>query len=94
MGDRYMLFGADSFFFLWALSIAGGIAVVPSWAGAEPELKEGVLTRGGRFLVQARALLTGGCMVFWICTILGHALTDSNGGLFGSGRTILGCSRL
>jgi hypothetical protein len=83
MGDPYMLFGATSFFFLWTLSVAGGIGVLLSWIYVEPEFEEGVLTRGSRCLVRARALLTLGCMVFWICTFLGQALTDSKDGLFG-----------
>ena len=77
MFPEYAFFGMGAFFLLWMLSVAGGIAVLLSWAYVEPEFEEGILTRGGRCLVRARALLTVGCVVFWICTFLGHALTDS-----------------
>ncbi|MGB7266136.1 MAG: hypothetical protein WBC92_11535 [Terracidiphilus sp.] len=77
MGSKYMFFGAASLVLLWTLSVAGAIAVLPSWNVAEPEYEEGVLTRGGRYLVGARILLTAGCGVIWICTFLGHAFTGS-----------------
>ncbi|MDR3574277.1 MAG: hypothetical protein P4L50_10465 [Anaerolineaceae bacterium] len=83
MFPRYALFGMGSFFLLWMLSVVGGIAVLLIWVNTEPELDKGVLTRGGHYLVRARALLTIGCVVFWICTILGHALTNSSDVTFG-----------
>lgn len=72
-----------SFIVLWMLYIAGAIAVLPSWASAEPDCEEGAITRGGRCLVWARVLLTFGCAVVWICTFLGHALTGPSGITFG-----------
>jgi hypothetical protein len=69
---------------LWALSVGGGIAVLLSWIYVESEYDgEGLLTRGSLYSIRARALLTFGCMVFWICTFLGYALTDSRGLIFG-----------
>jgi hypothetical protein len=80
MSPEYTFFYLIAFVALWVLSVAGGIAVLVSWSYVDPEYdEEGVLTRSSLFLVRARALLTAGCMVFWICTLLGHALTDSNG---------------
>jgi hypothetical protein len=64
---------------LWVLSLAGGAAVLLSWFNVAPEYdEEGFQTRDSRCLARARTLLTAGCMVFWGCTILGHALTGSN----------------
>ncbi|MGO9326127.1 MAG: hypothetical protein ACLP07_16350 [Terracidiphilus sp.] len=83
MGSKYMFFGGVSLVLLWALSVAGAIAVLPSWTAADPEYEEGVLTRGGRSLMRARILLGSGCAVIWICTSLGHALTNSNDVPFG-----------
>ena len=74
------MFGLLSFFLLWILSIAGGIAVWLSWAYVELEYdEEGTLTGSGRCAARARTLLTIGCMVFWISNLLGYAITDSGG---------------
>ena len=71
----------NSFFALWALSVIGGIAVWLSWVYIEPEYnEEGVLTRGSRCSVRARALLTVGCMVFWICNAAGYVLAGPGHG--------------
>lgn len=84
MFPQYAFFGMGSFFILWMLSVAGGIGVLLSWICVEPEYdEEGVLTRGSLCSVRARALLTAGCMVFWICTLLGHVLTDTSDITFG-----------
>jgi hypothetical protein len=83
MGSKYMFFGAASFMLLWTLSAVGVAALLPSWTATEPEYEEGVVTRGGRHLVQARAWLTAGCGVIWICTFLGHAFTNSSDVPFG-----------
>lgn len=80
---KYMFFGAASFLLLWALSVAGALAVLPSWTVAKPEHGEGVVTPGGKRLNRSRALLTAGCGVIWICTLMGHALTGSNETAFG-----------
>jgi len=65
-------------FLLWVLSLGGGIAAVLSWIYVDAEYdEEGLLTRDSRCLTRARMLLTAGCIVFWVCTILGHALTGS-----------------
>ncbi len=86
MAPAYTFFYLVSLVLLWVLSVAGGIAVVLSWINIEAEFdEEGVLTRDSRCLVSARAWLTVGCMVFWICTLLGYALT---GYLTDSNRTI------
>jgi hypothetical protein len=70
---------------LWLLSIAGGIAVTLSWIYVEPEFnEENMLTMGGLCSVRARALLTAGCVVLWICTLLGHVLPGPKpGDIFG-----------
>jgi hypothetical protein len=68
-----------AFFSLWTLSVVGGIAVLLSWLNLVPEYdEEGFMTLNCRYLARARALLTAGCMVFWVCTILGHVLTGSS----------------
>lgn len=86
MAPAYTFFYLVSFVLLWVLSVASGIAVVLSWINIETEFdEEGVLTQDSRCLVRARAWLTVGCMVFWICTVLGYALTSS---LSDSNRTI------
>ena len=78
--DSFFYLGA--FFLLWALSVSGGIPALLSWIFIERKYEEdGLLTRGSYCAVRARALFTAGCAVFWICTILGHALTDSSRGL-------------
>ena len=83
MGDRYMFFGAFSFFLLWILSVSGGIAVWLSWVYVEPEYdEEGILTRSSHCSVRARALLTVGCIVFWIGNSIGYALAGSHQGPF------------
>jgi hypothetical protein len=76
-----MFFGAFSFFLLWIISVAGGIAVSLSWVYVEPEYdEEGILTRSSYCSVRARALLTVGCMVFWICNSIGYALAGPHQG--------------
>jgi hypothetical protein len=77
--------GESTFFYffalvlLWALSLLGGIVVALSWisVGAEYD-EEGLLIRSSQYAIRSRALLTAGCMVFWICTILGYSLSDSS----------------
>lgn len=71
-------FDIGAFFALWALSVIGIIAVLPSWTSVEPEYEEGVLTRAGDLLVWARILLTVGCAVFWTCTLIGYILNGPN----------------
>jgi uncharacterized membrane protein len=84
MFPQYALFGMASSCLLWMLSVVGGIAVLLSWIYIEPEYdEECLLTRGSHCSVRARALLTVSCMVFWICTFLGHALTGTSDITFG-----------
>jgi hypothetical protein len=65
-------------FYLWPLLVVGGIAVWLSWIYVEPEYDDGgILTRGSHCSVRARALLTAGCTVFWICGLADQALTGS-----------------
>lgn len=79
MYDRWAFFGMVSFCVLWLLSVAGGIAVWLSWVYVEPEYNdEGVVTRGSRCSVRARALLTVGCVMCWISTAMGHVFTSSS----------------
>jgi hypothetical protein len=79
MSREYTFFYLVAFFSLWFLSVLGGIAVVLSRILVEEEYDdEGILTRGSQCSVRARALLTSGCTVFWICTVLGHALSGSS----------------
>jgi hypothetical protein len=73
------------YFFMFAylcltpLSVVSGIAVWVSWIYVEPEYnEEGILTRGSHCSVRARTFLTFGCMIFWICTLLGLSLSESN----------------
>jgi hypothetical protein len=76
------LAGMASFFLLWVLSVIGAFAVVPSWAYTEPQYEEGVLTSGGRCMSRARLLLTLGCLVFWVCLVIGYALEGDSGPVF------------
>jgi hypothetical protein len=79
MSGGYTFFYLVAFFLLWALSVFGGIIVALSWIYVDMEyVDEGLLTRGSQYAMRARALLTAGCMVFWICTVLGHSLGDSS----------------
>jgi hypothetical protein len=72
------LFDLLATFSLWGLSALGGIPVLLSWIFVEREYDEhGILTRGSRSLIWARALLTVGCTVFWICALLEQALPRS-----------------
>jgi hypothetical protein len=80
MISGHSLFQLLALLSLWGLSAVGGIAILLSWMFAETEYDEqGILTRDSRCFIRARALLTAGCMVFWVCTILGHVLTGSSG---------------
>ena len=67
-------------FYLWPILIFTSIIVWLAWIYVDPEyIEDGVLTRGSCNSIRARAFLTGGCMVFWVCIILGIAL--SSGGI-------------
>jgi hypothetical protein len=84
MGKFDVFAGIILLFSFWMLSVASGIAVWLSWVYVETEYdEEGQLTRDSRYLVRARALLTASCIMFWICTLLGHMLTVSRGTIFG-----------
>lgn len=78
MSRESTFFYLYALFLLWVLSLGGGIAAVLSWIYVDAEYdEEGLLTRDSHFLTRARILLTVGCAVFWVCTILGHALSGS-----------------
>jgi hypothetical protein len=82
MFSRYAFFGLGAFFLLWAVSIVGAAALCCSWLFAKTDYEDGVLSRNSRYLITTRALLAAACIIFWICTCLGHVLTASGEGVF------------
>ncbi len=82
MFSRYAFFGLAAFLLLWLLSVAGAAALCFSWMFAKTNYEDGVLSRNSYYLITARALLAAACIVFWICTCLGHVLTAPGDGIF------------
>jgi hypothetical protein len=83
MFSRYAFFGLGAFLLLWLLSLAGAAALCFSWMFAETNYEDGVLSRNSRYLIITRTLLAAACIIFWICTCLGHLLTAPGDVTFG-----------